>query len=69
VPSDQPAALAALNFGKPLPEASPNSPIVKALKPLVASLDQPAESADAATSPTGMLLRFARALRGRRDGR
>jgi pilus assembly protein CpaE len=69
VPADQPAALAALNFGKPLPEASPSSPIVKALRPLVASLDQPAESAETATSPGGMLLRFSRALRGRREGR
>jgi pilus assembly protein CpaE len=67
VPADQPAALAALNFGKPLSEASPNSPIVKALKPLVAGLDQPAEASGAAASAAGMLGRFARVLKSRRD--
>jgi pilus assembly protein CpaE len=67
VPADQPAVLAALNFGKPLSEASPNSPIVKALKLLVASLDQPAGASETATSPAGMLGRFARVLKSRRD--
>jgi pilus assembly protein CpaE len=67
VPADQPAALAALNFGKPLSEAAPNSPIVKALKPLVAGLDQPVGAAEAPASAAGMLLRFARVLKSRRD--
>jgi len=46
VPADTPSALSAVNFGKPLAEAAPNSPIVKALRPLVASLDQPEEQAE-----------------------
>jgi pilus assembly protein CpaE len=41
IPADSGAALAAVNFGKPISEAAPNSGIVKALRPLVASLDQP----------------------------
>ena len=41
IPADAGAALAAVNFGKPISEAAPNSGIVKALRPLVASLDQP----------------------------
>jgi Flp pilus assembly CpaE family ATPase len=36
-----PSALSAVNVGKPLAEAAPNSPIVKALRPLVAALDRP----------------------------
>lgn len=39
LPNDPTSTLTAVNFGKPLPEAAPNSPIVKALRPLVASLD------------------------------
>jgi pilus assembly protein CpaE len=39
IPADALAALAAVNFGKPLAEAAPNSAIVKALRPLVAGLD------------------------------
>ena len=41
IPADAGAALAAVNFGKPISEAAPNSGIVKALRPLVAGLDQP----------------------------
>ena len=41
IPADSGAALAAVNFGKPISEAAPNSGIVKALRPLVARLDQP----------------------------
>jgi pilus assembly protein CpaE len=41
VPADVPSALSAVNVGKPLAEAAPNSPIVKALRPLVAALDRP----------------------------
>jgi pilus assembly protein CpaE len=39
IPADAAAALAAINFGKPLSEATPNSGIVKALRPLVGGLD------------------------------
>lgn len=39
LPADPTSTLTAVNFGKPLPEATPNSPIVKALRPLVAGLD------------------------------
>ncbi len=39
LPTDPTSTLTAVNFGKPLPEAAPNSPIVKALRPLVVSLD------------------------------
>src|SRR5258708_30413590 len=39
IPADMPAALAAINLGKPLSEAAPNSGIVKALRSLVANLD------------------------------
>ena len=41
IPADSGAALAAVNFGKPISEAAPNSAIVKALRPLVARLDSP----------------------------
>jgi hypothetical protein len=40
---------------------------VKALKPLVAGLDQPVGAAEAPASAAGMLLRFARVLKSRRD--
>ena len=42
IPADAAAALSAINFGKPLSEAAPSSGIVKALRPLVGSLDAPA---------------------------
>lgn len=41
IPGDSGAALAAVNFGKPISDAAPNSGIVKALRPLVGSLDSP----------------------------
>jgi pilus assembly protein CpaE len=41
IPADPAAALAAINFGKPISEAAPNSAIVKALRPLVGALDAP----------------------------
>ena len=44
IPGDPAAVLSAVNVGKPLPEVAPNSAIVKALKPLVAALDAPAET-------------------------
>ncbi len=50
LPTDPTSTLTAVNFGKPLPEATPNSPIVKALRPLVASLD--ASSASGPSAPT-----------------
>lgn len=62
IPSDPAAALSAINFGKPLPEASPNSGVVKALRPLVTSLsaaDKPAEP----SKSSGLLLRFRQGLR------
>jgi pilus assembly protein CpaE len=49
IPADAAAALTAVNFGKPIPDAVPNSSIVKALRPLVARLDLP--GADAETQP------------------
>jgi pilus assembly protein CpaE len=50
LPADVPGALSAVNLGKPLAEAAPNSPIVKALRRLVAALDQPADEAKAKAS-------------------
>jgi pilus assembly protein CpaE len=65
VPGDTAAALAAVNFGKPLSEAAPNSGIVKALRPLVASLDDPSD-AGAAGAPgksTSVIQRFAQGIK------
>jgi pilus assembly protein CpaE len=60
IPADPGAALAAVNFGKPIPEAAPNSTIVKALRPLIARLDSPGGVAgEASKKPTGLLARFA----------
>jgi pilus assembly protein CpaE len=60
IPADPGAALAAVNFGKPIPEAAPNSTIVKALRPLIARLDSPGGVArEASNKPTGLLARFA----------
>lgn len=44
IPADTAAALSAVNVGKPVSEAAPASGIVKALRPLVASLDAPDSS-------------------------
>jgi pilus assembly protein CpaE len=67
LPADVPSALAAVNFGKPLPEAAPNSPIVKALRPLVAELDEPGgEGAPTAKSTARAFLRFAKGLQLKR---
>jgi len=60
LPADVPSALAAVNFGKPLPEAAPNSPIVKALRPLVATLDEPAEEAAPTVAAAGAARAFKR---------
>jgi pilus assembly protein CpaE len=64
IPADVPSALAAINFGKPLAEAAPNSPIVKALRPLVAALDRSDDEQPAATAATAAsaFLRFKQAL-------
>ena len=57
--------LAAVNFGKPLSEAAPNSGIVKALRPLVARLDDSAEQGgDAGTKKTtSVLVRFTQGIK------
>lgn len=67
LPADVPSALAAVNFGKPLPEAAPNSPIVKALRPLVAALDEPAdEGMQAAKGAARAFARFTKGLQLKR---
>ena len=53
IPGDPAAVLSAVNFGRPLPEVAPNSAIVKALKPLVAAFEAPADAKVA--SATGLL--------------
>jgi pilus assembly protein CpaE len=63
IPPDSGAALAAVNFGKPLSEAAPNSSIVKALRPLVAGLDQPGAVERDATKATGLLARFGQRMK------
>jgi pilus assembly protein CpaE len=64
IPSDLPSALAAVNFGKPLAEAAPNSAVVKALRPLVASLDT--QGGDAPAKSNGLLQRFAQGVKSRK---
>lgn len=66
IPADLSAALAAVNLGKPVSEAAPNSGIVKSLKPFVAALDEPPALAASSAGPAGALLRFARSLKGRK---
>jgi pilus assembly protein CpaE len=67
LPADVPSALAAVNFGKPLPEAAPNSPIVKALRPLVAMLEEPVdEQAPAAKGAARAFMRFTKSLQLKR---
>lgn len=56
LPTDAAAALTAVNFGRPLPEAAPGSPIVKALRPLVASLDTAADGAGGAAKVRSLSL-------------
>jgi pilus assembly protein CpaE len=64
IPADIPAALAAVNFGKPLPEAAPNSGIVKALRSFVAGLDAAGdESHGEAPKATSLLARFAQGIK------
>jgi pilus assembly protein CpaE len=64
IPSDVSAAVSAVNFGKPLPDAAPGSSIVKALRPLVAKLEatdnaKPGE----VKSEGGLLARFSKGLK------
>lgn len=67
VPADVPSALSAINFGKPLAEAAPHSPIVKALRPLVGALDQPVDEASAKASKAARaFIRFAQGLQRRK---
>ena len=66
IPADAAAALQAINFGKPLSEAVPNSGIVKALRPLVGSLDSPgggSGEASIAQKASGLLGRFGQGLK------
>lgn len=65
IPSDVPAALAAVNFGKPLSEAAPNSTIVKALRPLVAGLDG-LGGTGAVKKASGLLQRFAQGIKSKK---
>ncbi len=68
IPADMAAALSAVNFGKPLVEAAPGSAIVKALRPLVGSLDA-ADSGDGAVGGStankaaSVLARFTQGLK------
>ncbi len=65
IPADTAAALAAVNGGKPLPEAAPTSGIVKALRPLIAALDAPEgeKAPGAPRKPASLLDRLRRGLR------
>ena len=67
IPADTGAALSAINLGKPLPEAAPNSGIVKALRPLVGSLDAPGGRGRAgvgiAQKASGLFGRFGQGLK------
>jgi pilus assembly protein CpaE len=68
IPTDAPAALAAVNFGKPLAEAAPNSAIVKALRPLVAGLDTQERNAGDGSSlrAAGLVQRFLQGLKAKK---
>jgi pilus assembly protein CpaE len=63
IPADPGAALAAINFGKPISEAAPNSGIVKALRPLVASLDSPGGRVDEIKKATSLFARFGQGMK------
>ncbi len=67
IPADVPAALAAVNSGKPLSEAAPNSGIVKALRTFVAGLDAAGDEGHGeAKKATSMLARFAQGIKKRK---
>jgi pilus assembly protein CpaE len=64
IPADPAAALAAVNFGKPIPEAAPSSSIVKTLRPFIAQLDSPGGGLPRGTGKSGSLLaRFAQGMK------
>ncbi len=65
IPADTAAALAAVNFGKPLSEAAPSSGIVKALRSLVADLDDSSDMrGDGAEKQSkSVLVRFTQGIR------
>src|SRR5258708_33025043 len=63
IPADSGAALAAVNFGKPISEAAPNSGIVKALRPLVAGLDHPGSVERDPSKATSLWARFGHRLK------
>ena len=63
IPTDATAALQSLNFGKPLPEVAPGSAVVKALRPLVATLDKSPDTETQAKGASGLLVRFRQGLR------
>ena len=63
IPADAGAALAAVNFGKPISEAAPNSGIVKAMRPLVASLDQPGGVEGNAGKAASLFARFGQRMK------
>lgn len=63
IPSDPAAALQAVNFGKPLPEVVQGSAVVKALRPLVATLDKSPDSEAAKKGATSVIARFRQGLR------
>ena len=63
IPADAGAALAAVNFGKPISEAAPNSGIVKALRGLVASLDQPGGVEREAGKAASLFARFGQRMK------
>jgi pilus assembly protein CpaE len=65
LPLDLQSALAAVNNGKPLSEAAPNSGIIKALRPLVAGLDAPAGRSDQPAASISLLGRFAQGVKRR----
>jgi pilus assembly protein CpaE len=65
IPGDVGAALAAINFGKPVADAAPGSGIVKSLRPLVAALDD-AWSAGSAVASAGVLARLAQPFKDRK---
>jgi pilus assembly protein CpaE len=62
IPADPAAALAAINFGKPISEAAPNSAIVKALRPLVGALDAPG-GPTVANKASGLLGRLSQGMK------
>ena len=67
IPADVPAALAAVNSGKPLSEVAPNSGIVKALRPFVVGLDAAgSEGQGEARKAQSVLARFSQAIKKRK---